>query len=89
MGIDKLAAAKARGGGSPEALEATAFLRHLWTVLVADLSRDDNALPASLKASLISIGLWIRKEVDLIDEGRSANFDGLVEINRIIADGLI
>lgn len=86
--IKKLAMAKRRGATSPEAFDATAFVRRLWTAFIVDLSHDDNALPHSLRASLISIGLWMRREVDLIDAGRSTNFDGLIEINQMIADGL-
>ncbi len=89
IAIGKLEQAKARGIGSPEASEATTFLRQLWTVFVTDLSDDENSLPASLKASLISIGLWMSRETDLIDAGQSENFDGLIEINRIVADGLM
>lgn len=87
--IKKLAVAKIRGARSPESFEATDYIRQLWTVFIADLSNGENALPESLRASLISIGLWIRREVDLIDRGDSANFDGLIEINQIVMDGLV
>ncbi|WP_457798529.1 flagellar biosynthesis regulator FlaF [Methylocystis sp. S23] len=86
--IAKLALAKARGALSPEAFEATAFVRRLWTIFLADLSAEENGLPADLRAALISIGLWMRRETDLIDEGKSSNFDGLIDLNQIIADGL-
>lgn len=84
----KLAAAKARGALTPEAFEATDFVKRLWTVFIADLSNDENGLPPDLRASLISIGLWIRREADLIDQGKSSNFDGIMDINQLIADGL-
>jgi flagellar biosynthesis activator protein FlaF len=86
--IKKLAVAKTRGARSPEAFEATHFLRHLWSIFIKDLSGTENALPESLRASLISIGLWIQREADLIDSGKSTNFDGLIEVNQMIADGL-
>jgi len=87
--VEKLRDAKKRGARSPEAFEATAYVRQLWTVFISDLSNDDNALPVPLRASLISIGLWVRREVDRIDAGQSENFDGLIEINQMIADGLV
>lgn len=87
--VEKLAVAKARGARSPESFEATYFVRRLWTTFVLDLGNEENALPLPLRASLISIGLWIRQEVDLIDAGKSQNFDGLIEINQLIADGLM
>lgn len=86
--IKKLTVAKSCGVGSIEAIEALSFLRQLWTALIEDLSDDGNALPISLRASLISIGLWIRRESDLIESGQSENFDGLIDVNQMIADGL-
>jgi len=86
--IRKLAVAKARGPESPESLDATSFLRDIWGAFMRDLANEENALPSSLRASLISIGLWIGREVDLLDAGRSSNYDALIEINQIIADGL-
>jgi flagellar protein FlaF len=87
--IRKLAMAKQRGPLSAEAFEATSYMRRLWSAFIADLSSEENALPPPLRASLISIGLWMHGQADLIDSGRSTNFDGLIEINQIIADGLI
>jgi flagellar protein FlaF len=86
--IRLLAIAKVKGARSGESFEATDNLRRLWLVLVQDLSSDGNALPEALRASLISIGLWILREVEAIDSGKCDNFDGLIEINQMIADGL-
>lgn len=86
--IRELSVAKQRGPLSPEAFEATNNLRRLWTVFISDLSNEENALPPNLKANLISIGIWMHKEADKLDSGRSSNFDGLIEVNQLIADGL-
>lgn len=86
--IRLLAIAKIKGARSPESFEATANLRQLWTIFIEDLGNDGNALPEALRASLISIGLWILREIESIDTGKSDNFDGLIEINQMIADGL-
>jgi flagellar biosynthesis activator protein FlaF len=87
--VTKLREAKLCGARTPESFEATAYVRQLWTVFISDLSSDENALPIALRASLISIGIWVRREVDRIDSGQSENFDGLIEINQMIADGLV
>ncbi|WP_363346649.1 flagellar biosynthesis regulator FlaF [Methylocystis echinoides] len=84
----KLTAAKSKGALSPEAFEATDFVRRLWSIFISDLSNDENGLPHDLRASLISIGFWVRRETDLIDRGESVNFDGLIDVNKLIADGL-
>lgn len=88
VAIRKLSVARTRGARSPESFEATNYLRRLWTVFLLDLSNEENGLPENLRASLISIGIWIRREADLIDSGGSTNFDGLIEVNQLIADGL-
>lgn len=87
--IAKLTAAKASGAGTPQAFEATDFLKRLWAILLADLRSDENGLPVDLRASLISIGLWVCREADLVDAGRSDNFEGLIDVNRLICDGLV
>lgn len=86
--IVKLTSAKSQGPRTPEAFDATDFVRRLWSIFIADLDNEENGLPADLRASLISIGFWVRREADLIDRGESENFDGLIDINRTIADGL-
>lgn len=87
-GIKLLSMARVRGVKTVESFEATHFVRSLWTTLLFDLSNDENRLPVALRASLISIGIWLLRELDKIDSGESANFDGVIEINRMIADGL-
>lgn len=87
-GIKLLSMARIRGVKTTESFEATHFVRSLWTAFLVDLSNDENRLPVSLRASLISIGIWVLRELDKIDLGESTNFDGVIEINRVIADGL-
>jgi flagellar protein FlaF len=86
--IELLRKAEEKGPQSRESIEALFFLRKLWTVLIEDLSNPENGLPESLRADLISIGLWIMKEADLIRSDKSRNFSGISEICAIIRDGL-
>ena len=56
----------------------------LWTA-VLDLLRDpENALPESLRANLISVGLTVQREM----QQDAPNFDFLISINENIAAGL-
>jgi flagellar biosynthesis regulator FlaF len=58
--------------------------RRLWGV-VLDLARDPaNALPIELRASLVSVALAVRREMDKDDP----DFDVLIAINESIAEGL-
>jgi len=86
--IELLVEAEAKGRRSPEALEALLYLRRLWSVLIEDLINPENDLPQTLRADLISIGLWVMRETDLIRLEQSENFAGLIEVTRSISEGL-
>lgn len=86
--VELLKIGREAGAASVEAMEALALMRRVWTVLLDDLVTADNALPEKLRASLISIGIWIMKEADLIRLEKSRNLDGLIAVNETIRDGL-
>jgi flagellar protein FlaF len=86
--IDLLTRAGEAGVKSFACVEAIHFTIRLWSMLLEDLANDDNALPKELRASLISIGIWILREADAIRKGESENIDGLLDITRIIRGGV-
>lgn len=86
--IDMLSAAALAGHGSTEAIEALHFTNSVWTAFVEDLGASDNALPRELRGNLISIGLWLLREAEDISQGRTDNFEGLIEVSAIIRDGI-
>jgi flagellar protein FlaF len=86
--IDMLSAAAVAGHNSMEAVEALHFTMRVWTAFVEDLGSSDNALPKELRANLISIGLWLLRETEDIRQGRTNNFEGLIEVSQIIRDGI-
>ncbi|WLT08972.1 flagellar biosynthesis regulator FlaF [Bartonella apihabitans] len=86
--IKMLRAAQKAGPSTRETYEAVAFTRKLWIILIEDLGLAENALPTELKASLISIGFFILKEIQRLENGETADFDALVEISKSIRDGL-
>lgn len=80
--------ARDKGYRSREAIDALYYLDRLWGLLLDDLAHEGNRLPKELRASLISIGIWILREVEGIRNGNSNNFDGLIDISETIRDGL-
>lgn len=68
--------------------EALLYINRLWAFLLEDLVKSDNALPAQLRADLISIGIWVLRETEAIRLGQSENFADLITINTIIRDGM-
>lgn len=69
-------------------IEATHFTRRLWTALLEDLAQPDNQLSRELRAGLISIGIWILKEIEKIRKEESDDFDGVIEIIQTIMEGV-
>ncbi|MEN3792120.1 flagellar biosynthesis regulator FlaF [Fulvimarina sp. MAC3] len=86
--IALLEKAERNGPRSRDAIEAIYITRSLWAILIEDLGSSDNGLPEELRAELISIGLWIMAEAEAIRVGKSTNFKGVIEISRLIRDGL-
>jgi flagellar protein FlaF len=76
------------GPDAAETQAALAFLQQLWVILIDDLSRPDNALPDALKAKLISIGIFVMKEIEEVRRTRSNDLQPLIDISSLIEQGL-
>ena len=74
--------------GSSERIEALFYLRRLWTIFISDLSDPNNELPEQLRAGIISIGIWMMKEIDRVRGGTTDDLTPMIEINALIRDGL-
>ncbi len=74
----------AKAAGTIQQIRALADNRRLW-MTVSDLLRDPgNALPEPLRASILSVGLTVQREMD----NEAPDFDFLISINENIAAGL-
>jgi flagellar protein FlaF len=74
----------ARGSGPIMQSSALSDNRRLW-LAVNDLMRDPlNALPQDLRASIVSVGMVVQREMDRA----MPDFDFLIAINENIAAGL-
>ena len=81
---------RAQAADAPEGLrhEATSFIQRLWSYLIDDLINPENALPAQLRADLISIGLWNMSRAEQIVHGDAVGFEPMIYVNTLIRDGL-
>ena len=86
--IAMLRSAQERGPGSRERVEALFYLRRLWTIFINDLNDPNNELPEQLRAGIISIGIWMLKEIDRVRGGATDDLTPMIEINGLIRDGL-
>ena len=72
-------------GPLAEVLDAN---RRLWTVLSADCSAPENALPLALRGQIISLALWVaRYSSEVLRDG--ADVEPLIDINRTMMEGLL
>jgi len=68
-------------------IEALDMNRRMWLVLQADLVDGRNQLPNQLKASLISLSIWVEKHTSKTMAG-SVGIDPLIDVNRAVMEGL-
>lgn len=61
--------------------------REIWATFGATCSDAANRLPPPLRASIISLSLWVDRHSSEIIAGRGAISD-LIEVNRLIMEGL-
>ena len=74
----------ARDGNALQRVRALADNRRLW-MAVHDLMRDpDNSLPLELRASIVSVGLTVQREMDR----DSPDFGFLIAVNENFSVGL-
>lgn len=86
--IEMLRAAQEKGAQSRELIDALFYLRRLWMIFIDDLNDPNNELPAQLRAGIISIGVWMMKEIDRVRGGVTSDLTPMIEINVLIRIGL-
>lgn len=72
---------------TPELRGALSDNLAIWSALKSDLATPGNALPADLRAMLISLALWVDRQTNSVIGG-AGGIGSLVEINRNIISGL-
>ena len=77
----------AEGPGSPEFRDALFRNQRLWGAFRGALIDDDNALPAALRASLISLSFWVDRHTTAVLNGGDTA-EALIDVNRRILAGL-
>ena len=61
--------------------------RQLWSTLATDCAVEGNMLPKGLRASIISISIWVGKYSSQVARGEE-DIQGLIDINKNIMEGL-
>ena len=80
-------AAKADINDIPARVDALDWNRRVWTTLSEDCAQPGNALPAPLRASIISLAIWVNRHTSAVIR-RQEQIEPLIEVNRMIMQGL-
>jgi flagellar protein FlaF len=67
--------------------EALDWNRRVWSAFAADCANPSNGLPESLRASIISLSIFISKETSAAMRG-GGDIETLIDLNRTIMQGL-
>ncbi len=71
-----------------ERVQTIHFVREIWTYFLRDLATPENDMGDELKASLISIGIFVLKHLERMRGEQDVRFEPLIEISQTIRKGL-
>lgn len=73
-----------------EYARALRFNQTLWTLIQSDVGRGDSPIPTGLRRDILNLSLYIDKQtLKALADPKTEHLGGLIEIDRIIARGLI
>jgi flagellar protein FlaF len=68
-------------------IDALDWNRRVWMTLAADCAQPRNQLDPVLRAQIVSLSMWVGRHTSAVMRGEET-MDALIEINRIIMQGL-
>jgi flagellar protein FlaF len=68
-------------------IDALDWNRRLWSTLGTDCAAAGNRLPDALRASIISLSIWVSKHTSAVIR-REEEIEPLIDVNRMIMQGL-
>ena len=80
-------AAKTDPTDIPARIDVLDWNRRVWNALSEDCSNPGNNLPPPLRASIISLAIWVGRHTSAVIR-RQEQIEPLIDVNRIIMQGL-
>ena len=68
-------------------IDALDWNRRMWSALALDCSSEGNQLPPQVRASIISLSLWVSRHSSVVMRGED-DFEALIDVNRIMMQAL-
>jgi len=73
--------------GGPALADILHWNREIWAIFSATCADSANKLPPELRASIISLALWVDRHSSGVLSGKS-DLETLIEVNRSVMEGL-
>jgi len=83
----EMMAAQSRGETGAALIHPLHRNREMWTAFASDCAAPGNGLPDAVRASVISLSLWVERFTSDVVRGRES-MDALIDVNRAIMEGL-
>lgn len=74
-------------GRMAQMMDALNWNNQVWDAFVEDVGTEGNMLPRELRAAIVSLGIWVTRETNLVSSGEG-DIDALISVNRAIMRGL-
>jgi flagellar protein FlaF len=87
--VTLLERAALQGSGASETATAIDFTRKLWTLLIEDLAGSSDGLPRDLRRQIISIGIWILRELEAVRSRERPGLADVIAVSKAIRDGVL
>lgn len=72
---------------NPEKIKALDWNRRMWSTFSSDCGVEGNGLPKELRASIISLSMWVSRHSSAVMRGEEQVSD-LIQVNKTIMEGL-
>ncbi len=79
--------ARDMGYGGGKLMDVLHWNREMWDTFASACGAPGNGLPDALRASIISISLWVNRHASEVMKGRET-LEPLIEVNRSLLEGL-
>lgn len=70
-----------------EVMDALNWNNQVWDTFVQDVGTEGNMLPRELRAAIVSLGIWVSRETNLVTSGEG-DIEALISVNKAIMRGL-
>lgn len=84
---DQMGESRTKPAVMAEVMDALNWNNQVWDTFVQDVGTEGNMLPRELRAAIVSLGIWVSRETNLVTSGEG-DIEALISVNKAIMRGL-